>query len=125
MYAEAEAARFLGVPQSTLHYWLAGGTRRGKSYRPIIRETARDIRTVTWAEFVEAGMLREYRRTHQVPMAELRKFVELLRKASRCLTHLPIAARTCRVASLYTTCRLLLASTPNSASWPSPTANCC
>jgi uncharacterized protein (DUF433 family) len=33
-----------------------------------------------WAEFIEAGLLREYRRTHRVPMAELRTFVELLRK---------------------------------------------
>jgi uncharacterized protein (DUF433 family) len=79
MYSEAEAARLLEVPQSTLHYWLEGDERRGKTYRPIIRESARDTRTVTWAEFVEAGLLREYRRTHQIPMAELRKFVELLR----------------------------------------------
>jgi uncharacterized protein (DUF433 family) len=79
MYTEAEAARLLGVAQSTLHYWLEGGERRGKDYRPIIREASRGLRVVTWAEFVEAGLLREYRRTHQVPMAELRKFVDLLR----------------------------------------------
>ena len=79
MYSEAEAGRLLGVPQSTLHYWLEGGDRRGKSYRPIIRKSPRGSRTVTWAEFVEAGLLREYRRTHQVPMAELRTFVDRLR----------------------------------------------
>lgn len=79
MYAEAEAGRLLGVHQSTLHYWLEGGERRGKSYRPIIREAPRGVRTVTWAEFVEAGLLREYRREHQVPMAELRRFVDMLR----------------------------------------------
>lgn len=37
MYTEAQASRLLGVAQSTLHYWLEGGERRGKSYRPIIR----------------------------------------------------------------------------------------
>ncbi|QBI52034.1 DUF433 domain-containing protein [Streptomonospora litoralis] len=79
MYTEAEAARLLGVAQSTLHYWLEGGERRGKSYRPIIRDVARGVRTVTWAEFVEAGLLREYRQTHRVPMLELRQFVDLLR----------------------------------------------
>jgi uncharacterized protein (DUF433 family) len=79
MYTEAEAARLLGVAQSTLHYWLEGGERRGKTYRGIIRDMPRGDRTVTWAEFVEAGLLREYRRTHHVPMGELRKFVELLR----------------------------------------------
>jgi uncharacterized protein (DUF433 family) len=79
MYTEAEAARLLSVAQSTLHYWLEGGERRSKTYRPIIRDTPRGTRTVTWAEFVEAGLLREYRRTHQVPMVELRKFVDQLR----------------------------------------------
>jgi len=37
MFAEAEAARLLRLPQSTLHYWLEGGERRGKTYKPIIR----------------------------------------------------------------------------------------
>ena len=35
---------------------------------------------MTWAEFVEAGLLREYRRTHRVPMVELRAFIDLLRE---------------------------------------------
>lgn len=33
---------------------------------------------MTWAEFVEAALLREYRRTLNVPMAELRAFIDLL-----------------------------------------------
>lgn len=80
MYAEAEAARLLGVAQSTLHYWLEGGERRGKTYRPVLRETPRSVRSVTWAEFVEAGLLREYRHK-QIPMVELRKFIDELRDA--------------------------------------------
>jgi uncharacterized protein (DUF433 family) len=40
----------------------------------------RGDRLVTWEEFVEAGLLREYRRTHRVPMAELRTFIDLLRE---------------------------------------------
>lgn len=80
MYTEAEAARLLGVPPSTLHYWLEGGRQGGKTYRPIIREEPKGIKTVTWAEFVEAGLLREYRRGHGVPMADLRDFVDLLRE---------------------------------------------
>jgi uncharacterized protein (DUF433 family) len=79
MYSEAEAARLLRVPQSTLHYWLDGGVYRGKRYRPIVRIDPRSDRTVTWAEFVEAGLLREYRKTHRVPMAELRAFIDVLR----------------------------------------------
>jgi uncharacterized protein (DUF433 family) len=79
MYSEAEAARLLGVQQSTLHYWLEGGQRRAKLYKPIIRVDATGERVVTWAEFIEAGLLREYRRTHQIPMVQLRRFIELLR----------------------------------------------
>ena len=73
MFSEAEAARLLRVPQSTLHYWLDGGEYRRKIYKPVIRLHPRGDRSVTWAEFVEAGLLREYRRTHRVPMAELRR----------------------------------------------------
>ena len=37
MFSEAEAARLLRVPQSTLHYWLDGGEYRRKIYKPVIR----------------------------------------------------------------------------------------
>ncbi|MGH3802373.1 MAG: DUF433 domain-containing protein [Pseudonocardiaceae bacterium] len=80
MFSEAEAARLLRLSQSTLNYWLEGGTRRGKTYRPVIRPEARGVRApVTWAEFVEAGLLRMYRRNNNVPMAELRAFIDQLR----------------------------------------------
>jgi len=81
MYSEAEAARLLGVPQGTLHYWLEGKKVRSKQYRPVIRiEPKGGPVPVTWAEFVEAGVLREYRRRLHVPMAELRQFVDTLRE---------------------------------------------
>jgi uncharacterized protein (DUF433 family) len=80
MYSEAEAARLLRLPQSTLNYWLEGGERRGKLYKPIIRlEPIGSRSAVTWAEFIEAGLLRAYRRKHGVPMAELRAFIDLIR----------------------------------------------
>ncbi len=80
MYSEAEAARLLQVSQSTLNYWLEGGERNGRTYEPVIRPEPRGGRApVTWAEFIEAGLLRGYRRERNVPMAELRRFIELLR----------------------------------------------
>jgi len=83
MYSEAEAARLLGVAQNTLNYWLEGVERRGKIYKPIIRVEPRGGRVpVTWAEFVEAGWLREYRQSHGVPMAELRAFIDAVRGRS-------------------------------------------
>lgn len=79
MYTEAAAARLLGVAQSTLNYWLEGGERRGKIYKPVIRVEPRGSRAaVTWGEFVEAGLLREYRR-RSVPMLELRTFIDMIR----------------------------------------------
>ncbi len=79
MFSETEAARLLRIAPSTLHYWLEGGVRRGKRYKPVIRLEPRESRAVTWAEFIEAGLLREYRREHGVPMAELRAFIDALR----------------------------------------------
>ena len=81
MYTEAEAARLLTVSQSTLHYWLEGGTRAGMTYSPIIREKPRGGHpAVTWAEFVECGWLKQYRRANRVPMRELRDFITKLRE---------------------------------------------
>ncbi len=80
MYTEAGAARLLRVDPRTLHYWLEGGSRGKKVYKPVIRPEPTGSRTVTWAEFVEAGLLRQYRRQHQVPMRELRAFVDQLRE---------------------------------------------
>lgn len=81
MYSEAEAARLLQVAQNTLHYWLEGGQQGGHRYKPVIREQPRGGRApVTWAEFVEAGLLRQYRRVHGVALKELRDFIDGMRR---------------------------------------------
>ena len=79
LYTEAAAARLLRVPPATLHYWLEGEGGRGGQHEPVIR-TERKGRgaAVTWAEFIEAGLLREYRQK-QVPMAKIRHFIRTLR----------------------------------------------
>ena len=77
MYTEAAAARLLRVAPSTLHWWLEG---RPPRYRPVIRVVPTGSRTLTWAEFVEAGLLRSYRREHDVPLKELRDFIDRLRE---------------------------------------------
>ncbi|NHN56394.1 DUF433 domain-containing protein [Calidifontibacter sp. DB0510] len=79
VYAEAEAARLLAMPQSTLHYWLEGRTQGGHTYLPILREQVTSRRVVTWGEFVEAALLRGYR-NQKVPMPQLRAFIERLRE---------------------------------------------
>ena len=50
-------------------------------HRPVIRQEPKGTgAAVTWAEFVEAGLLRQYRRELKVPLPELRAFIELLRQ---------------------------------------------
>ncbi len=79
MYTEAAAARLLGVAQSTLNYWLEGGERRRRVDRPVIRAEPRGDRSaVTWREFLEAGLLRQYL-CRSVPMLELRTFIDRIR----------------------------------------------
>jgi hypothetical protein len=59
--------------------WLDGGVYRNRTYRPVIRMEPTSGRSVTWAEFVEAGLLREYRRKHNVALSELRTVIDRLR----------------------------------------------
>ena len=77
MYTEAAAGRLLRVAPSTLHWWLEG---RPPRYRPVIRVEPTGSRNVRWAEFVEAGLLRSYQREHDVPLKELREFIDRLRE---------------------------------------------
>jgi hypothetical protein len=59
-----------------LHWWLEG---RPPRYRPVIRVEPTGSGSVTWAEFAEAGLLRSCRREHDVPLTELRDFIDRLR----------------------------------------------
>ncbi|WP_131810407.1 DUF433 domain-containing protein [Mycolicibacter heraklionensis] len=80
MYSEAEAARLLRVAQGTLNYWLEGKTTRdGHVYLPALRTESTGRRTVTWAEFVEAGLLSQYRKRN-VDLEEIRRFIAVLRE---------------------------------------------
>jgi uncharacterized protein (DUF433 family) len=80
MYSEAEAARLLRVPQQTLHYWLEGENWRGHEYLPVIRPEPTGQKVVTWAEFVEAGLVSQYRRADKVPLDGVRRFIAILRE---------------------------------------------
>lgn len=79
IYSEADAAEILRVPQATLHWWLEGGKRRNTVYPPVIRPEPTGKRVLSWAEFVEAGLLRQYRRDLDVKLPEIRTFIAKLR----------------------------------------------
>jgi uncharacterized protein (DUF433 family) len=80
MYALPEAARLLQVAQSTLWWWLEGEKRGEKVYPPVIRLQPTGSKSVTWGEFVEAGLLKQYRREHRVKLSELRRFIDRARE---------------------------------------------
>jgi len=81
MYALSEAARLLELPPATLRRWLEGFTVRGVPYQAVIRLSDRNSSDVTWAEFIEAGYLREYRVKGTVSLQRLRRFIDLARES--------------------------------------------
>ena len=99
MYAEAEAAWLLDVAPSTLHYWLEGKTgRAGKVHRPVIRKEPQGTGApVTWAEFVEAGLLRQCRRELKVGRQSCGPSSTCCGRASTSRIRLPTNARTSAV----------------------------
>lgn len=81
LYTLARAGELLNVAPTTLEWWLEGKVTADHSYAPVLRPERTGSKMVTWGEFVEAGYVREYRRTHKVPLSHLRSFIEELRQA--------------------------------------------
>ena len=80
IYTAAVAAHLLRVPLRTLRRWLDGDTYRNRVYAPVIRAEPTGSNELTWAEFVEAGLLAQYRRRLQVRLSEVRVVVAALRE---------------------------------------------
>ena len=80
VYSVSAAAEILRVPPSTLRWWLDGHTVRGRTYEPVIRPERTGENMLTWAEFVEAGLLCQYRRSLEVHLTEIREVIALLRE---------------------------------------------
>lgn len=66
IYAVAAAADLLRVPVRTLRRWLDGDPYRGRIYAPVIRVEPTGCNDLMWSEFVEAGLLAQYRRKLRV-----------------------------------------------------------
>lgn len=79
LYSYADAARFLELPTETLRRWLEGATRAGVSYPPVIRPEPTGSDSVTWGEFVEAGLLRGYRQK-RMSLQKMRPFIDGMRE---------------------------------------------
>jgi uncharacterized protein (DUF433 family) len=79
LYSISYAALLLRLPSQTLRRWLEGAVVRGVSYPPVIRAEPTEGELVTWGEFVEAGLLRGYRRK-KVPLQKMRPFIDAARR---------------------------------------------
>ncbi len=80
VYTVAAAAELLRVSPRTLGRWLDGDKYRGRVHPPIIRIEPTGSSDLTWAEFVEAGLLAQYRRELSVRLQEIRTVVAALRE---------------------------------------------
>lgn len=61
LYAFAELDQLIGLHAGTARRWLEGYVRGGKRYPPLLREEPTGDELATWGEFVEAGLVAEYR----------------------------------------------------------------
>ena len=77
-YTLPVAARLVQVPAATLRYWVVG--RRGvgrdgaeRLPKPLIHIEAGRFRYLSFTNLVEAHVLASMRRTHEIPMPEVRR----------------------------------------------------
>lgn len=90
IYSVASAADILDVSSATLGRWLDGDPN-SKTSLPVIRPEPTGSKEVTWGEFVEAALLRQYRFKKRVSLGEIRKFVTKLREIKG--VRYPLASR--------------------------------
>jgi len=77
-YSAAEAARYLGLPPSTVRWWAVG---RG-SYKPLIEpaEVRGSSVFLSFLNLVELHVLGVIRREHEVTMYKVRSAIDFLKK---------------------------------------------
>jgi len=72
-YTYAQASRILRIPAVTLRAWVAGTTYSGGVFDPVIRRPNPEDSRLSFANLVEAHVLRSLRTRHGVPMNKVRE----------------------------------------------------
>lgn len=84
LYSAAEAARFLHLPVSTVRAWAFGQgyrvRRERRHFAPVISTADREGRRLSFLNLVELLVLAAIRRKHHVPLPQVRRAVNFLRK---------------------------------------------
>src|SRR5437762_918632 len=79
LYSGAQVDDLLGLAPGTARRWIDGYVRDGRPYPPVVRPRTTGNDLVTWGEFIETGLLAQYRDLN-VPLQRLRPVVQTLRK---------------------------------------------
>ena len=92
-YGVSEAARYLGIPRSTLWSWTSGiqdGPDRG-DFEPVILVPPSEIVQLSFVNLVEAHILVALRRVHKVRLQDIRMALDTLEKQFPGKTKYPLA----------------------------------
>lgn len=79
LYGFPQVDDLLGLAAGTARRWIDGYTRDKREYAPVVRAEHTGDEAVTWGEFIEVGLLAQYRDLN-VPLQRLRPVVQLLRE---------------------------------------------
>lgn len=82
-YPQIEAARYAGVPLATLRRWI--GERDDTP--PVIDVPPGSARQLSFYNLVEAFVLGDLRRRHNIPLQRLRDDIRELRRLNRDVRH--------------------------------------
>ena len=84
LYSAAEAGRFLHVPVSTVRAWAFGQgykvKNEGRRSEPVIGAADRKGRRLSFLNLVELLVLAAMRRNHNVPLPQVRRAINYLKK---------------------------------------------
>lgn len=79
-YTVAEAARYLSIPAPTVGAWFRGIQAKHQTFRPVLRLENPADRRLSFANLVEASVLRALRTKHGISMKAVRDALGYVRK---------------------------------------------
>ncbi len=75
-YTMAEAARYLSIPAPTIRAWFLALDFPRKYFKPVTRKAVPEYRRLSFANLVEAHVLRALRTKHGIPMAAVQTAID-------------------------------------------------
>ncbi len=79
LYSQAEAARYLLIPPSTLRYWAIGESTNTRTVKPVI-ETPKGSSQLSFLNLVELHILDSLRKSHKIDFPTIRKSLEFVKR---------------------------------------------